>query len=46
MQWKPVLFALLAATTLGACQTAQGLGRDMETAGQVVEREARQAQRY
>lgn len=44
MTIKPVLLALLAAATLAACETTKGLGRDVSTAGAVMEREAREAQ--
>ena len=37
------LGAILAMLTLAGCQTAQGLGRDVSTAGQVIQQESAQA---
>ncbi|WP_375689391.1 entericidin A/B family lipoprotein [Pseudooceanicola sp. LIPI14-2-Ac024] len=37
-----ILIATLGA--LAACETVEGAGRDMQNAGQAVEREAQQAQ--
>jgi entericidin B len=34
----------LALLTLAACETVEGAGRDLQTAGQVVQQEANQAQ--
>jgi entericidin B len=34
----------LALLTLAACETVQGAGKDLQTAGQVVQQEANQAQ--
>lgn len=44
MRLKTLALALLAAGTLAACETTQGLGRDVETAGKVIERESRDVQ--
>ena len=38
------LFPALALLALAACQTVEGAGRDLQTAGQVVEQESRNAQ--
>ena len=38
------LSPVLALIALAACQTAEGAGRDLQTAGQVVEQESRNAQ--
>lgn len=37
------LGAVLAMLTLAGCQTTQGLGRDVSTAGQVIQRESAEA---
>ena len=37
------LGAVLAMLTLAGCQTAQGLGRDVSTAGQVIQQESAEA---
>ena len=37
------LGAILAMMTLAGCQTAQGLGRDVATAGQVIQQESAEA---
>lgn len=34
------LGAILAMVTLAGCQTAQGFGQDVSTAGQVIQQEA------
>lgn len=34
---------LLALLALAACQTVQGAGRDMQSAGQAITRESREA---
>ena len=36
--------ALLALLGLVACETVQGAGRDLETAGEVIQDEAQEAQ--
>ncbi|PHQ71741.1 MAG: entericidin EcnAB [Paracoccus sp.] len=36
--------AALAMTALAACETVQGAGRDIQTAGQVVQQESVEAQ--
>lgn len=38
------LGAVLAIMTLAACETVQGAGRDISTAGQVIQRESTQVQ--
>ncbi|MBK4216323.1 entericidin A/B family lipoprotein [Paracoccus caeni] len=38
------LSAVLAMMALSACETMQGAGRDIQTAGQVVQQESAQAQ--
>lgn len=38
------LTPLLALMALGACETVQGAGRDMQTAGQVVTQESAKVQ--
>lgn len=38
------LAAILAITGLAACETVQGAGRDLSTAGQVIQQESVQAQ--
>lgn len=35
--------ALLAMLTLAGCQTTQGLGRDISTAGEVIQKESAEA---
>lgn len=35
---------LLALLVLAACQTVQGAGRDMQSAGQAISRESQKAQ--
>lgn len=37
------LGAVLAMMALAGCQTAQGLGRDVSTAGQVIQQESAEA---
>lgn len=37
------LGALLATLTLAGCQTTQGLGQDISTAGQVIQQESAEA---
>lgn len=37
------LGAMLAMLTLAGCQTAQGLGQDISTAGQVIQQESAEA---
>lgn len=37
------LGAILAMMTLAGCETAQGLGRDVTTAGQVIQEESAEA---
>ncbi len=37
------LGAILAMLTLAGCQTAQGLGEDISTAGQVIQEESAEA---
>ena len=37
------LGAVLAMLTLAGCQTAQGLGRDVSTAGQGIQQESAEA---
>ena len=45
MQKKMVgVCAILAMMALSACETVQGAGRDIQTAGQVVQSESAQAQ--
>ncbi|SIO13491.1 Entericidin EcnA/B family protein [Rhodovulum sp. ES.010] len=42
-----IRFALLSATLLfglAACETVEGVGQDLETAGEQVSQEAREAQ--
>ena len=42
---KPhLLFPLLALLAVSACETFEGLGRDVETTGAVISEEAREAQ--
>lgn len=43
---KPMILALLAFATLGlaACETVQGAGRDLQSAGQTVTTEAQRTQ--
>mgnify|MGYP001233771237 CR=1 FL=1 len=43
---KPMMIALTLAvlTALTACETVEGAGRDLQTAGQAVTTEARRAQ--
>ncbi len=36
MRRLPYLAPLLAVMALGACETVQGAGRDMQTAGQMI----------
>ncbi|RDW13650.1 entericidin A/B family lipoprotein [Paracoccus thiocyanatus] len=36
--------SLLALLALAACQTVQGAGRDLESAGQVISRESQEVQ--
>lgn len=38
------LTAVLAMMTLAACETVQGAGRDISTAGQVVQEESAEVQ--
>ena len=38
------LFVLLALLALTACETIEGAGRDMETAGEAISQEANEAQ--
>ncbi len=38
------LSAILAVMALTACETMQGAGRDLSTAGQMIEQESAQAQ--
>ncbi|MDM7458640.1 MAG: entericidin A/B family lipoprotein [Paracoccus sp. (in: a-proteobacteria)] len=38
------LGAVLAVMTLAACETVQGAGRDISTAGQVIQQESAQVQ--
>lgn len=38
------LGAILAMMALAACETVQGAGRDLQTAGQVVQQESAEAQ--
>lgn len=38
------LSAVLAMMTLAACETVQGAGRDLSTAGQVVQQESAEVQ--
>ncbi|MBM3606527.1 MAG: entericidin A/B family lipoprotein [Alphaproteobacteria bacterium] len=38
------LGAVLAMMTLAACETVQGAGRDLSTAGQVVQQESAEVQ--
>lgn len=45
MKRIPIIFSILfAAVTLTACETMQGFGRDVETAGDAIEDTAREAQ--
>lgn len=37
------LGAILSIVALAGCQTAQGLGRDVSTAGQVIQQESAEA---
>lgn len=37
------LGAMLAMMTVAGCQTTQGLGRDISTAGQVIQQESAEA---
>jgi entericidin B len=39
-----IALALVAVTLLTACETVEGFGRDVESAGEAVEREAAEAQ--
>lgn len=41
---KALTFALIALTTLTACETMEGLGRDVETTGEVITQESQEAQ--
>lgn len=36
--------ALLGATVLSACETVEGFGRDVETAGDVIQEESNEVQ--
>ena len=45
MRPTPALAALLALLATSACETVQGAGRDMQTAGQTVTLESQKAQR-
>lgn len=38
------LGAILAMTALSACETVQGAGRDLQTAGQAVQQESAEVQ--
>ncbi|MBR3371814.1 MAG: entericidin A/B family lipoprotein [Rhodobacteraceae bacterium] len=40
---KPLIL-LICLSTLAACATVDGAGRDMQSAGQAISQEARQAQ--
>lgn len=44
MRLTTTALLLLAMGGLAACETTKGLGRDVETAGQVIERESRDVQ--
>lgn len=41
---KTILAALTALMTLSACETMEGLGRDVETTGEVITEESQEAQ--
>lgn len=41
---KTILVALTALMTLSACETMEGLGRDVQQTGEVIEEESREAQ--
>ena len=45
---KQILFCLmsLASLALTACNTVQGAGRDMESAGEKIQSEAQEHKRY
>ena len=36
-----ILFAIATATSLSACNTVQGVGRDIERGGQAIEKAAK-----
>ncbi len=42
---KITVLALLAAGALAACQTVEGAGRDLQSAGQAVTETSQEAQR-
>lgn len=42
---KTLLPALLLMLTLSACETMEGLGRDVETTGEVITQESKEAQK-
>ncbi|MCA2012578.1 entericidin A/B family lipoprotein [Pararhodobacter sp. CCB-MM2] len=44
MKPKLVVLLLAAVTTLSACETIAGAGRDLQTAGSAVSQSARQTQ--
>jgi predicted small secreted protein len=46
--WKQILFCLMsiASLALTACNTMQGAGRDVESAGQKIQDEAQEHKRY
>jgi predicted small secreted protein len=46
--WKKALFCFMSVLTLalGACNTMQGAGRDIEHAGREVQEEAQEHKRY
>jgi entericidin B len=41
---KTLLPALLLLMTLTACETVEGLGRDVQTTGEVITQESKEAQ--
>lgn len=41
---KTLFVALTALMTLSACETMEGLGRDVETTGEVITEESQEAQ--
>ncbi len=39
-----LIFPMLAVLALAACQTVQGAGRDLQTAGQTIDRASQDAE--
>jgi predicted small secreted protein len=46
--WKQILFYLISVASLAltACNTMQGAGRDIQSAGQKIQNEAQEHKRY